>query len=300
MSPRLSRLALLATAVLFSTGGAAIKATWFGPWQVACFRSAVAAIAVTALVPSSRRGWSWRVIPAGMAYAATLVLYVMAVKLTTAANAVFLQYTAPVYMLALGPLVLKERIRRSDLNFAGVVAVGLAMFFAGREHAVTTAPDPALGNILGAVSGIAWALTLVSLRWLGKHSSGPESGLASVVAGNIIAALVSLPMAFPAGSARLTDWAIIAGLGIFQIGLSYFLLTRAMLHVPAFEATTLLLVEPVLNPVWAWLIHNERPAAWALAGGALILAATFVHAWREGRTRAEPVDRPAGIEPRAG
>jgi drug/metabolite transporter (DMT)-like permease len=71
--------------------------------------------------------------------------------------------------------------------------------------------------------------------------------------------------------------------------LSYFLLTRAIRHVPAFEATTLLLLEPVLNPVWAWLIHNERPAGWALAGGALILAATFVHAWREGRTRIEPV-----------
>jgi drug/metabolite transporter (DMT)-like permease len=248
----------------------------------------VAAVAIVALVPAARRGWSWRVLPAGLAYASMLLLFVSATKLTTAANAIFLQSTAPLWVLLLGPVLLKERARRSDLAFAAVVGVGLALFFVARESAAATAPDPVRGNILGAVSGISWALTVMSLRWLGKHSAGGDGALASVVAGNIIACLVALPMALPAGPARATDWALIVYLGVFQVGLAYFLLSRAIRHIPAFETTTLLLVEPVFNPIWAWMIQGERPAPWALAGGTLILTATFVHTWRESRGRVEP------------
>jgi drug/metabolite transporter (DMT)-like permease len=90
-------------------------------------------------------------------------------------------------------------------------------------------------------------------------------------------------MALPVASARAMDLLVIAYLGLFQIGLAYYCLTRAIRHVAAFETSTLLLAEPVLNPVWAWLIHGERPAAWALAGGAVILSATALHTWRESR-----------------
>jgi drug/metabolite transporter (DMT)-like permease len=161
--------------------------------------------------------------------------------------------------------------------------VGLSLFFVARETAAATAPDPVRGNILAAVSGISWALTVMSLRWLGKHTASGDGALASVVAGNVIACLVCLRLAFPVGPARTIDWALIVYLGVFQIGLAYFLLSRGIRHIPAFEATTLLLVEPVLNPIWAWMIHGERPAPWALAGGALILTATFIHTWRESR-----------------
>ncbi|MGD0015527.1 MAG: DMT family transporter, partial [Bryobacteraceae bacterium] len=276
----MNRLLVLAAALLFSTGGAAIKATLFGPWQVAGFRSAVATLSVFALVAGARRGWSWRVLPAAAAYASTLILFVMATKLTTAANAIFLQSTAPVYVLLAGPLLLGERVRRSDLAFAAVVAFGLALFFVSREGAVATAPDPLRGNVCALLSGVAWAATLIALRWLGKRSGG-EGALATIVAGNALAFAVCLPMALPVTSARATDLLVIAYLGLFQIGLAYYCLTRAIRHVPAFETSTLLLAEPVLNPVWAWLIHGERPAAWALAGGAVILSATALHTWRE-------------------
>jgi DME family drug/metabolite transporter len=277
-----NRLLVLAAAVLFSTGGAAIKACSFGSWQVAGFRSGVAALAVFMLVPAARRGWSWRVLPPAAAYAATLILFVSATKLTTAANAIFLQSTAPLYVLALGPLLLHERIRRRDLLFAAVVGAGLALFFIAPESALATAPDPARGNLLGLLSGLSWALTIMGLRWLGQRSGG-EGTVATVVAGNLIAFLIALPPALPAVAVRWTDWLVIAYLGLVQIGLAYLCLTRAIRHVPAFEATTLLLLEPVLNPVWTWLVHGERPAAWALAGGALILSATLVHTWRESR-----------------
>ncbi|HEY1205246.1 MAG: DMT family transporter [Bryobacteraceae bacterium] len=283
MNPRATnRLLLLAAALLFSTGGAAIKACSVGPWQVAGFRSGVAALAVFALAPAARRGLSWRVVPVATAYAATLILFVTATKLTTAANAIFLQSTAPLYVLALGLVLLHERIRRSDLVLAAAVATGLSLFFAARQGALATAPDPARGDLLALLSGVAWALTIVGLRWLGRRSDG-GGAIATVALGNAIACLISLSAALPIPHTRWTDWLVIAYLGLVQIGLAYYCLTRAIAHVPAFEATTLLLLEPALNPVWVWLVHGERPATLALAGGALILTATLVHTWHESR-----------------
>jgi drug/metabolite transporter (DMT)-like permease len=107
--------------------------------------------------------------------------------------------------------------------------------------------------------------------------------MAAVTAGNIMAFLAALPMALPVTSAGPSGVAVILYLGIFQIGLAYWCLTRAVRHVTAFEATTMLLLEPVLNPVWAWLIHGERPGAWPLAGGAVILSATLMNTWRQSR-----------------
>jgi drug/metabolite transporter (DMT)-like permease len=286
VNPRIAnRLLLLATAFLFSTGGAAIKACSLGSWQVAGFRSGVASLAVFALVPAARRGLSWRVLPPAAAYAATLILFVTATKLTTAANAIFLQTTAPLYVLALGPVLLHERIRRSDLFFGAAVAAGLGLFFAVPQGTLATAPNPARGDILGLLSGVGWALTVIGLRWLGKRSDG-GGAIATVAVGNAIACLVSLPAALPVLDSRWTDWLVILYLGLVQIGLAYYCLTRAIGHVPAFEATTLMLLEPALNPVWVWLVQGERPAALALCGGAIILSATLVHTWRESRKAA--------------
>ncbi len=276
-----NRLLLLVTALLFSTGGAAVKACTLGPWQVAGFRSGIAALTVLALAPAARRGLNWRGLPAAVAYAATLVLFVTANKLTTAANAIFLQATAPLYVMALGPVLLHERIRRSDLALAAALGVGLTLFFAGGQSPLATAPDPARGNLLGLLSGVGWALTIVGLRWLGKSAEG--GAIATVAVGNVIACLISLPAALPVGNPRITDWLILLYLGVVQIGLAYICLTHAIGHVPAFEAAALLLLEPALNPVWAWLVHGERPAALALGGGALILSATLLHTWRENR-----------------
>ena len=281
MSTRTShRLLLLAAAVLFSTGGAAIKATTLTSWQVACFRSGVAALALVTLLPGARRGWEWRAWPVGAAYAATLTLFVLANKLTTAANAVFLQATAPVYMLLLGPLLLKERVRPGELRFMVLAITGMTLFFVGSERAVATAPDPGGGNVLAAFSGVTWALVIAGLRWIGRRTTSGAPSLAPVVAGNLLVCAVCLPMALPVARFAPLDLAAIFYLGVVQIGLAYVCMTRAMRQVPALEASLLMLLEPVLNPVWAGLLHGERPSRWALAGGALILAATALHALR--------------------
>jgi len=271
-----NRLLLLAAAFLFSTGGAAIKATSLNSWQVAGGRSAVAAAAILALVPSARKRWTRRDLTVALAYAATMILFVSANKLTTSANAIFLQDTAPLYVLLLGPWLLREHLRRTDLLLVLLVAAGMAMFFIGQERAVSTAPDPLRGNAIAVVSGLAWALTIMGLRWLGK---GGASSMPTVVAGNLMACAVCLPLALPVAHAGWADLAALGYLGIFQIGLAYACLTRAMRHVPAFEASAVLLAEPALNPVWAFLVHGERPGAWAIAGGALILAATLANTW---------------------
>lgn len=290
---RRARWELVGAAALFSTGGAAIKACSLGGWQVAGLRSFVAVFAFLALVRAARRIPRPREWLVGAAYAACLVAFVVSNKLTTAADAIFLQSASPVYMLLLAPLLLGERIRGRDLAFMSAIACGIAAFFvdqlAGGDAAAAqaTAPDVWLGRLVALGSGVAWAFTMLGLRWLGANKSPEESGAASaVLAGNVLAALACLAVAGPHVELGGRDLAIVLWLGVFQIALAYKLVTQAVTHVPAFEASVLLLVEPVFNPLWAFLVHGERPTAWALVGGAILLAATLVKTWFDARERA--------------
>jgi drug/metabolite transporter (DMT)-like permease len=280
-----ARLQLVGAALLFSTGGAAIKAAEFNGWQIASFRSGIAAVALWLMTPAARRAWTWQAVLVGIAYAGCLTLFVLANRLTTAANTIFLQSTAPLYLLFLAPWLLNEPIRRHDLSFMLAVGIGLAFFFIGVEQPAVTAPDPERGNLLALASGFCWALAVCGLRWLSR-GVGRGSPAAAVVSGNVTAFLVSLPLALPVGSHSLTDWTIILYLGVFQIALAYVFVTNAIQVVPALEASVILLLEPVLNPLWAWLVQRETPGAWALLGGAIILGATTYKSWSESRVTA--------------
>ncbi len=275
-----ARLQLVLAAVCFSTAGAAIKWCAFGAWQVAAFRALVAALAIMTLIPEARRRWSWRVGLVGVAYAAAGLLFVFANKLTTAANTVFLQATNPLFVVALAPWLLRERVRAADVAFMGVLGAGLALLFVGGERRFATAPDPLLGNLLAAGSAVAWAFTVTGYRWLasqGGTDHGPIAGAAAC--GNVIVCLVSLPGALPLAVGRAADWLIVIYLGVFQLGLAYVFLSRAITRVPALEASLFLLVEPVLSPVWAWVVHGETPGPLAVVGGAVILTATALKSW---------------------
>lgn len=278
-----ARLKLVGAALLFSTGGAAIKATTLTGWQVASFRSGIAALAVLLLAPEARRGWSWRAVLVGVAYAATLVLFVTANKLTTSANTIFLQATAPLYMVVLSPWLLGERVRRNDLVVMGAVAVGLVLVLAGHDAPVVTAPNPGRGNLLAAGSGLTWALTVCGLRWVGADKAG-GSAVPAVVAGNLIAFGAALPFALPLIAPQPVDWIAVGYLGVFQIGVAYLLVSSALRRVTAIEASILLLVEPALNPFFAWLVHGEKPSAFAVAGGLIILGATTMRTWLDARS----------------
>ncbi|MDE3197791.1 MAG: DMT family transporter, partial [Acidobacteriota bacterium] len=260
-----NRFLLFAAAFLFSTGGAAIKATSLSAWQVAGFRSAIAAIVIALLVPPSRRNWSLHTAAVGCAYAATLVLFVLANKTTTAANAIFLQATAPLYLVFIGPLFLGERTTRQDLAVFAAIASGAALLLYGSRSQPPTSAST-IGNVVAGITGFTWALTLAGLRWLGKRDPTGNAGIATVVVGNVIAFALCLPLSFPADRLSIRDAGIIVYLGVFQVGLAYVCLTKSIRYVPAVEAAVLLLVEPVFNPVWTWLVQSERPSNLALAG----------------------------------
>jgi len=270
-----ARLQALAAAVLFSTGGAGIKVESFTAAQVSAVRSGVAVLALL-LWLRGRIRWTPRAAAAGIVYAATLSSFVGATKLTTAANAIFLQSTAPLYVLLLAPLVLHERVRRREVMYLAAIAAGMILCFIGRPAATSTASNPALGNWLGIASGLAWALTLLTLRSIGRDDHGSDTTVAAVVAGNVLACLAALPFALPMARGTTAEWITLAYLGVFQIGLAYVCLSRAIRRLPALEISLLLLLEPVLNPIWTWIIRGEDPGRWTILGGVVIVSATAI------------------------
>jgi DME family drug/metabolite transporter len=260
------RLLLLAAAVLWSSAGAVIKLSSLDAWQLAGGRALVAAVFLGVAVPGSRRRPSRRLLLVALAYACTTVLFVLANKLTTAANAIFLQDTAPLWVLLLSPWALGERPTRGELLSIPVFGAGLALFFFDQ-----LSPGQLTGNLVALVAGVAFAASILGLRRL-----GPE-GPAALVWGNLLAAVVTLPL-WPLGpAAGAADLGAVVFLGVFQLGLAYLCFALGLRGTPAVEASLLVLLEPVLNPVWTYLFAGERPGPWALAGGAVILLAT---AWR--------------------
>jgi len=282
-----ARLCLLAAAALFSTGGAAIKGTSFRGFELAGLRSAVAVLAFLAFLPAARAKPRPRELLVSLAYAATLTAFVLANKLTTSANTIFLQSTAPLYVLLLAPLLLREKVRARDLVLLVAIAGGIACLFFDEQAPQATASDPALGNRLALFSGFTWALTMIGLRWLARGGTG-TSALGAALWGNALAAVLCLSAAglrgeLTLGSAGLTSWLLVAFLGVFQIGLAYALVSSAVRHLEAFEVSLLLLLEPVLNPLWTFLFQGERPGPLVLAGGALILGAALARSFTEAR-----------------
>jgi drug/metabolite transporter (DMT)-like permease len=279
---------VITAAILFSTGGAAIKTVTLSGLQVASIRSGIAAVALM-LWLRGRVERSPKVIAVGLVYAATLVLFVTSTKLTTAANAIFLQSTAPLYIAVLAPLLLGERFRARDLALLAAAGAGLALCVGGgsASTATATAPDPTTGNLLGVLCSLSWALTLLGLRWVELNQRG--SGISSVVAGNVIAFLVGVPLLMPLPSVSPLDAAGLLYLGIVQIALAYVLLTGAVGHLPTLHVSLLLLIEPVLNPLWTWIVRGENPGVATLAGGAIIVTAAGLQvAWD---SRAQSLER---------
>jgi drug/metabolite transporter (DMT)-like permease len=269
---------VVAAALLFSTGGTAIKATTLSAWQVAGLRSGIAALALLLLAPHWRPRAERGTLLVGAAYASVMILFVLANKLTTAANTIFLQSTAPVGVLLLGPWLLRERVRAGDLLYVTITGLGIALLVVGGDAPYRTAPDPMRGNVLAAASAVSWALTIMGLRWLaGRPGDAARLQGTALVTGNLITCALCLPWAGSLGAATGRDWALVGYLGVFQIGLAYICLSRGVRALSAMEATLLLLAEPVCSAMWAWGLLGERPGPIAAAGCAVVLVGTV---WR--------------------
>lgn len=230
------------------------------------------------LIPAARRHASLRAGAVGVLYAVTLVTFVLATRLTTSANAIYLQSTAPLYLLLLAPWLLREPLTRRDVPVLLAVLGGLILVFLGNDAPSVTAPDPVRGNLLAVTSGVCYAVMLLGLRWLGRGGEDHGEGISAVLLGNVIACVATLPLALPLVQPGVVDLAVVAFLGIFQIGIAYALVTVGLRQVPALQASLLLLIETALNPAWTWALLGEVPTTSALAGGGLIVAGTILQA----------------------
>ena len=278
-------LMVLGAALLWSTGGLFIKWNDLSAFELSFGRSLLAA--VTVMLLTRREGFRLNFVTgvAAVLYAALLLLFVVATKLTTAANAIFLQYTAPVYILLLEPVVFKEKYRAQDFVTVACCLAGMSLFFVGKLR-----PQDVQGNLAALASGLCFALFFLLLR----HPRAREVNRASsVIYGSwlltavTLVALVALPER-TRGGAELTarNAAVMAYLGVVQIGVAYALLTAGVARgVKSLDAGIIGYVEPVLNPVWVFLVLGERPSQWALLGGAIIVAAVAAHTLWEARRR---------------
>ncbi len=281
-------LALVLAALLWSLAGVIIKYVQWSALGIAGVRSALAAPAILLLM--RRRPvftLSRDQIGAALCYASTVVTLVAATKLTTAANAILLQYTAPLYVAALAPWFLRESTRGRDWLFVGVVLGGMGLFFLDR-----LSPQGLWGNLLGVASGISYGGLALFMRRQ-RHASPFES----IVLGNLLAAAGCLPFA----GGPLPDaggWAALVVLGLVQLAIPYFLYAWAIQRVSALEAVLIPAMEPVLNPLWVFLCMGERPGTFALAGGAVVLGAVSLRgaltARRQRRLPVIPSDEAAG------
>lgn len=251
---------LIVTAILWSFGGLLIKLVDWHPAAIAGGRSIIAALLFLFVLgrPStkmSRSQWA-----AAFAYAATVILFVFATRLTTAANAILLQYTSPAFTILLSAWLLKEKSSIVDWFAVFFVLGGMVLFFVEGFEA-----GNALGNVLAVLSGVSFSLMVILLKKQ-KHTSTLEP----IFWGNIMTAVAGLPfMTGPYPNA--IGFLSLLALGVFQLGLSYLLYTIAIKRVTAVEATLVPVIEPLLNPIWAFLGIGELPGMWAVAGGAIVL-----------------------------
>ncbi len=285
-APKISPVFYVLFAVmLWSTGGLFIKLTTVDAFTVNAGRSLFAAITVA--VFTFRKGLKPDLFTllTSLLYAGTLSCFVYANKTTTAANAIFLQYTAPIYILIFSPLILKEKFRFSDLITVVVCIAGMSLFFLEEQSSVNSlAPNVFLGNIAALFSGVFFGLYFIFLRHPRSLAKNPAI---SVFYGNLIIVILMLPFLISnPPQPTLTDFGAIAYLGIFQIGIAYILFTNGIASgVRSLDASIIGFVEPLLNPVWVFLFVGEKPAIWAIFGGVIILSAVIFHTLKENRSK---------------
>jgi len=278
-------LLVFIAAALWSTGGLFVKVTTLDAFSVNLGRSFFAAVVVAVFTYKKGLKPDGMVLINSILYAATLSFYVYALKNTTAANAIFLQYTAPIYILILAPFLLKEAFQVSDIFTVVACLIGMSLFFLEPGAAQATAPNIYAGNLAGLASGIFFGLYLIFLRHPRSKQGNPA---VSVFYGNFIVVLLMLPFVFtdPPKTITIGDAAAILYLGIVQIGIAYIFFTNGIAGgVRSMDASIIGFIEPMFNPLWVFVILGETPGKWALIGGIIILSSVAFHTFRQYKKR---------------
>jgi len=239
-----------------------IKKVNLHPMAIAGWRSALAAVLMLIWARKPKFTGSMPQIGCSLAYAVNMFSFIAATKLTTAANAVLLQYTAPAYVALFGIWFLREYPRRIDWLAVGFTMVGMVMFFLDRISL-----SGMWSNLAGVSAGISFAWLILFLR---KQKDG--SPIESVILGNALTALIAIPLIIrQMPSVQDCVWLVL--LGSIQTAVPYILYTTVIRHVTALEGALVPVIEPLLNPTWAFLFLGEIPGFWAVIGGLVILAA---------------------------
>ena len=269
-------LFIILAATLWSTAGVFVKALDWQPMSILAGRGLFTSLLfLLYLRRLPRKVTPWTLLAAGGSIA-TQFLFITSTKLTTAANAIFLQYTAPIYVVLLAYWLLREKPSRTDWISMGIIFLGLLLFFGDQ-----LSPDGFYGNILAVLSGLTSAVMMVSFR--AQKNSTPEDSV-------LIASLVIAVFGFPSvlkESWTISNWSAVAYLGIFQIGVAFIFFAKGIKQIQALEANLIGTLEPILNPVWVFLFLGEQMGKSALLGGLVVLVGVIVSAVGSARTDKE-------------
>lgn len=263
-------LSLILVGVLWSTAGVLIKLVPWSPLAIWSARSAIAAVVLIAVARPSWRGITRHELGAGLALAATTALFVAANKYTSAANAILIQYSSPAWVALLGAWLLRERASRADWLTIAAALFGVVLFFLDRLTFAHT-----FGNLLAVAAGVAFAGHAVLVRKLALLG---QSTLRAIILGHVLAALLGAPALVGEHALAFDGLAAILALGLLQQALPGLAYAWAMRRVTAMEGMLLPTVEPILSPVWVWLVFDEQPGRWALLGGAIVVGAVTARA----------------------
>jgi DME family drug/metabolite transporter len=278
-------LLVLAAAALWSTGGVGVKVANAEPLVIAGLRSAfaLAFMSIVLLVTMRRRGEGARelfallrrplVWAAAASYALMVVMFCLSARRTTAANAIFIQYTGPVYVALLSTKLLGEKPSAGDYGAVFASLAGMALTFGGELGGGRME-----GNLLAVLSSFGFAGLPLLLRIEEQRRSEPLAPLVAMSLGNAIAAVVALPACIGHPPADRRTWLVLIALGTFQIGLPYVLYGMAVRRLRALESSLLAMIEPVLSPIWVLLATGEKPSVMAALGGAVIVASVALNA----------------------
>lgn len=268
-------LAVFIAAALWSTGGIFIKLISWDAFQLGGIRSFIAALVILAVYRAKSLRVSGASLLNALLYSGVMILFVLATKKTTAANAIFLQYTAPIYVLILEPILLKVKFERINLYAILITFGGMLLFFIGE-----LSPGHLEGNIIALITGV-----ILAGFFLGLKKIPAEMQPSSIFYGNIFAAIIGLSISGLPVEAAMGDIGMVTFLGIFQIGIPYIVFSYGLTKVQAIEASLIAMIEPVLNPVWVLFWYGEAPAPYAILGGIVILISVGVRAYLSERQR---------------
>ena len=256
---------LIIAALMWSLGGLFIKLVNLNPMAITGIRSLGAAVVLLIYIKKPKLYWNRYFFSGVLAYSMMVILYVISMRLTTAANAIFLEFTAPIYVVAFGYFLLNERINRFDIFAMVIIFLGMGLFFMDELSFYGF-----WGNILALLAGVCLALVTVLIR------KERESAFEIVFFGNVLTAIICFPFIIQGFSnTTQVDWFIIFGLGIFQLGIPYLLYTTALKYVSALDAILVGMLEPVFNPIWVYIFVGEAIGEWAFIGAALVIIGTL-------------------------